>query len=75
MEKVLYHQEFRDPKEFCILKKNPDGTLDVGPEGGPAVVTSVPVVTEPKNGHVTLLVVEEEEKPKGKAKKNAEASK
>jgi hypothetical protein len=73
MAKVLYHQEAREPKEFTVLKKHENGTLDIGPEGGPAVVTEVKVLDEPKPGYVTLIK-EADDKPKA-ADKPKEADK
>lgn len=55
MKKVLYHQEGLEPKEFVILKQHADGLVDIGPEGGPAVVTKCPVTETPKLGSCTAI--------------------
>lgn len=59
---VSYHQHGVAPKKFAVLKEHKDGTADIGPEGGEAVVTGVPILKEPKPGHCTPFV-EEPEKP------------
>ena len=53
--KVFYHQEWKpdSPTLFSVLKKNQDGTVDIGPEGGPAVVTNCKITSEPKFGSCT----------------------
>lgn len=66
-EKVTYHQESGENREYVILAKHEDGTVDVGPEGGNAVVTKCEVSDEPAFGKVTLAKQSEsqpEEMPK-----------
>lgn len=60
-EKVTYHQEGGRDREYVVLSRNTDGTVDIGPEGGPAVVTSAEVVDSPAIGKVTLSAVETED--------------
>lgn len=55
MKKVAYHQAFRDPQPFTVLKENENGTVDIGPVGGPAVVTNCPIVGVPEPGSCTLV--------------------
>lgn len=57
---VTYHQHGVLPKKFAVLKEHKDGTADIGPEGGEAVVTGVPILKEPKPGHCTHFVEESE---------------
>ncbi len=54
MEKAIYHQEGREPQTFNVLNKHKDGTLDIGPEGGEAVVTCCPVSSAPSPGFATI---------------------
>lgn len=58
--KALYHTEGNPPLELTVLKKNKDGTVDIGPEGGVAVVTNCPLVAEAANGSASLI---DESKP------------
>lgn len=54
-EKVTYHQEGGLDREFVILAKDAEKkTVDIGPEGGPAVVTSVQITESAEVGKVTL---------------------
>ncbi len=62
MKKVLYHQENREPQEFVVLKERADGTVDIGPNDGPAVVTKCPITATPTPGSCTLVT--EPEAPK-----------
>lgn len=50
---VHYHQDSREPKRFAVLKMHKDGTVDIGPENGDAVVTSCVLLDAPKPGHCT----------------------
>ncbi len=50
---VTYHQEFREPKCFAVLKVNEDGTVDIGPENGDAVITRCVLLDAAKPGHCT----------------------
>jgi hypothetical protein len=53
--KALYHREANEPQEFTVLKKNTDGTVDIGPENGAAIVTGCPVAKEAAPGFATLI--------------------
>lgn len=59
---VLYHTEGNAPLLLVVLKKNKDGTVNIGPDGGPAIVTNCPIVDEPKPGYATVVVESEPEK-------------
>lgn len=54
---AFYHSAHADPKEFTVLKKHQDGLVDIGPKGGPAVVTRclVSPSDKPEPGTVTLI--------------------
>lgn len=64
---VLYHQDWCPPKKFAVLKEYADGTVDIGPEGKPPVVTECVVLEEPKPGHCTAF--EDKKKPAKEADK------
>lgn len=49
-----YHTEKNAPHRMHVLKRNADGTVDIGPENGPAIVTNCPVTADPVNGSCTL---------------------
>lgn len=51
---ATYHQEGGRDIVFAILATHADGTVDIGPEAGPALVTHVSVSKEPAVGFVTL---------------------
>lgn len=54
MAKATYHNEALDGKEFDIITKNQDGTVDIG-TGKDLVVKACPVSKDgPKIGHVTF---------------------
>lgn len=73
MAKATYYNEIGEGKEFEILAKNDNGTLDIGTvaeDGKKTVVVRQVVVTEkPVTGSVTV------EKPAPKADKPAAAPK
>ena len=71
--KALYHYEVSGKlvsREFGVLKKHTDGTVDLGPEGGEARVTNCKITSEPENGSCTLVAEKKEpekkETPKAK---------
>jgi hypothetical protein len=72
MKNVMYHQEGKEPMPFVVLKANDDKTVDIGLEGGPAVVTSCVVTDKPVNGSCTIA---DESKPEEKGEKPAKAKK
>lgn len=49
----FYTHDFAEPKEFSVLKENPDKTVDIG-TGDTVAVRSCPVSAEPKHGHFTF---------------------
>jgi hypothetical protein len=53
MAKATYYSEILEGKVYDILATNKDGTVNIG-TGDTVVVRSVPVVKEPKVGHVIL---------------------
>lgn len=54
MAKAIYHNEVLSGKEFDVIKKNDDGTVDIG-TGKEVIVKACPVSKEgPKIGHVTF---------------------
>ena len=65
-DKVTYHQEGGVDREFVILAKNSNGTVDIGPEGGPAVVTGVEIAESRTVGQATLIVADPEDKDSDK---------
>lgn len=65
-DKVTYHQENGEDREYVVLAKNQDGTVDIGPEGGKAVVTSCQISEKPEAGKVTAAKASEEEKSQKK---------
>lgn len=55
MKAATYHQPASEgDRVFAVLKENKDGTVDLGPEGGEAVITNCPVVDEPEVGACTI---------------------
>ena len=52
-EKAVYYDQNLKGKTFDVLKRNDDGTVDIG-ENGKTVVRVCPVVEKPKHGHCTL---------------------
>lgn len=70
MKTATYHQpEAEGNRTFAVLKDNGNGTVDLGPEGGEAVITSCPVSDEPKEGFCTI------DKPAAPAAKDKEPAK
>lgn len=65
---VTYHQESGEDREYTVLAKHEDGTVDVGPEGGAAVVRKCQISEIPEFGKVTIAKQIEEEKS---SKKNS----
>lgn len=53
---VFYHGLFAEPVKVWVLKKNTDGTMDVGTEAGAVLVRACPVSDEVKAGVVTLAL-------------------
>lgn len=75
--KATYHYDAAGtlvPREFTVLKKHPNGKVDLGPEGGEAVVTNCEVSTEPENGRC-VLAIEKKSDEKPAADKKADAKK
>jgi len=64
--KVTYHQESGEDREYTVLAKHEDGTVDVGHEGGAAVVTKCEVSPVPAFGKVTISQPIEDEKSQKK---------
>ena len=63
MAKAIYYNVLKEGKEFDVIGKNPDGTLNIG-IGKELVVGSVRVVKDPEDGCVTLV---DEPKPEPKS--------
>lgn len=60
-------------REFTVLKKHADGTVDLGPEGGEAKITNCKLTDAPENGSAVLVEAAKpkddkpkDDKPKGK---------
>lgn len=72
MEKVKYHPEAGREVEFDVLKKNENGTIDIGVADGPGgkpllVVSGCEVTAEIKIGAATKIKSEDAPgKPKSK---------
>lgn len=60
MAKAIYYNEHLKGKEFDVLKKNEDGTLEIG-TGKVLVVGKCPVSEKPEHGKAVLVL--EEVKP------------
>jgi hypothetical protein len=55
MKTATYHQpESEGNRAFAVLQENKDGTVDLGPEGGAAVITSCRVTEQPEEGSCTI---------------------
>jgi hypothetical protein len=54
MKNALYYQEDKPPVAFVVLKENADGTVDIGLDGKPAVVTSCVVSDTPLPGQCAV---------------------
>ena len=66
MKTATYYQpESEGNRTFAVLLENKDGTVNLGPEGGEAVITSCRVVDEPEEGACTI------DKPTAKDKEPA----
>lgn len=61
MAQALYYTEGNAPHLMDVLKKNANGTVDIGEDNLP-IVTNCPVVQAPANGSCTLA--EDAPKPK-----------
>lgn len=51
---VTYHQESGEDRSYVILAENSDGTVDVGPDGGPVVISNCQVSKKAEFGKVTI---------------------
>lgn len=68
MKTTLYHQENLPPKQFSVLKQNPDGTVDLGSEGSDAVITKCVVSEAATPGQCTYEKLPEEKTEKTDSK-------
>jgi hypothetical protein len=71
--RVLYHLDGQQPVEYVVLKEHGNALVDIGPEGGPAVVTQCAVLKQAMHGHCTL-VIEETQKPAAETNQGGEAN-
>ena len=63
--KVHYHQDWNPvPVTFEVLKKNEDGTVDIGHAGGEPVVTNCAITAEPVAGACTAVEDAPKDAPK-----------
>ena len=67
-KKVTYHMPEGRSEVFSVLAENKDGTIDIGPEDGPAFVTECRVTETPEVGSATAINPEKPEKPAKKEK-------